>query len=170
MEILQTLWEMVRANYQEYLIVGAIMVTNIFGLIGLLKVVFFNRIKNEEIRHFLLSLSDIVASFTTMAIYFAWNGIAWRNYVFASIALSFACIIVYWVYETIPYLRTFIDKLVKIVFGKLFNIGLLVARGGTAQQIEKEFQTIASEVVSATKKELKSASKSLKKDKELENL
>lgn len=169
MEILQTLWEMVRANYQEYLIVGAIMVSAVIVFIGILKIALFNRIQCKLVRKVLLAFSNILFSFGATAIYFVIEHFTWQYYVHASIVVSVACILTYWLYEN-TCLRDLIDKIGSLTIKKFFNVALMWFNKSEKDEIEAEVKKVTKELKAATEKELKKAKKSVKFDKELANL
>ena len=169
MEIFQRIWGLL-VNYKEIVMIGAMIVTLIIGIIGAIKPLLFNRIKNAELRRFALSISNTIGSFTSTAVYFAVKQMDWSKYVIASVILSICCVLVYHLYETIPYLRLGIDKAFQKMLGHLYDIGVLVTKGAPKAQIKAQLLEMTNDFKQAAKVQIKSASTSLKKDKELENL
>lgn len=165
--------ELVKANYQELLTVGAIMVSAIIIFIGILKPILFNKIACKPLRKALLALADVVFSFAATAIYFLIEGWTWENYWIASGAVTIACIVVYWLYENTCF-RNLIEKLGWLAIKKFGTVFSLIAEGANAAKVETQIKTASRELKATAQTELKNTVKSLtissQKDKELKNL
>lgn len=156
-------------NYSEVLVVGAIMVSAIIVFIGLLKPLVFNRIKWKPLRKSILAMLSVGCSFGATAIHYLWQGIAWDYYIHASVAVALLTIFTYWLYEN-TCLRDLIDKIGSLTIRKFVNVLTMVFDDKDKAEIRAEVEKVQAEIRQSTKNELKKASKSLKKDKELENL
>lgn len=153
---------------QEMIIVGAIMVSAIIVFIGILKPLIFNRIPWKPLRKFVLSLSSIVFSFGATALYYVIESInIWDYYIHSSVAVSLLCIFTYWLYENFTCLRDLIDKIGKMAIKKIFKVASVLYED---KDIKYEIEKAKNELKAETQNEIKKASKSLKKDKDLENL
>lgn len=170
MEVFQDFFAFVQTNFSEMIVVGAIMVSAIIVFIGLLKPLIYNRIPWKPLRKFVLALSNVAFSFGATAIYYLIEHIeVWDYYIHASVATSLLCIITYWLYEN-TCLRDLIDKIGSVTIKKIVKIGTMFCDDKDKKEIEAEVEKVKAELKSTTKAELKKASKSVKKDKELENL
>jgi hypothetical protein len=114
-------------------------------------------------------MSNTAGAFASNALCFAFKQLDWSKYVVASIVLSVCCILIYHLYETVPYLRKFIEKVTKKLFGRFYEIGVLVAKGATKAEIKAKVEQMTEEFKQTAKNQLKPDKKS-NKDKALENL
>ena len=169
MDFVMSAFQNAQLFWQNYAIAGAIMVSIIIALIGAFKPIIFNRIKNDEMRRFALSMSNTAGAFASNALCFAFKQLDWSKYVVASIVLSVCCILIYHLYETVPYLRKSIEKVTEKLFGRFYEIGVLVAKGATKAEIQAKVEQMTEELNQSVKNQFKPTKKS-KKDKELENL
>ena len=169
MEMIKNFWDIVSVRYSELIVVGAIIVSAIIVLIGILKPVIFNRIPNKLVRKALLAFSNVFLSFAGTAIYFAVDGIDWQWYWIAAGATSASCILCYWLYEN-TCLRDLFDTVGRLTLHKVAELALVIFNSTEKKQIEDAMEKVSAEIKETTQKEIKKASKSLKKDKELENL
>lgn len=118
-------WEMVNlfcVNYKIILTAGIIMASMIIVLIGALKPLLFNKIKNKCFRGFLLSLSNVVASFVAVAVLFKMNNINYDYYWFTGSCFCVFCVFIYWCYENLTQARAIIHKIGSAVWRKLAPI------------------------------------------------
>ena len=167
---IQVCYNYVAENFKELIVVGAIMVSAIIVFIGLMKPLFFNRIKWKPLRKFALAISTIAFSFVSTACYYLIEQIHdWEYYVYSSVGVSLLCIITYWLYEN-TCLRDLIDKIGNMAVKKFINIVTMIFNDKEKKEIEAEVEKVKAELKSTAKLEIKKATKSAKKDKELENL
>lgn len=164
-----TIIELLKTNYREYAIAGAIMVSAIIVFIGFLKPILFNKIKCKPLRKSLLALADVVFAFVATAIYFLIQGYTWENYYWGAAGVSICCIVAYWFYENTN-LRTLVDKIGEMALRKFVSFVFFAFNAKEQSEIETEIKRVKDSLVKSTKNELKTASRNLKKDKELENL
>ena len=118
-------WQMVNLfciNYETLLTAGFIMASMIIVLIGALKPLLFNKIKNECLRGSLLSFTNVAFSFGFVALAFWVNNISFDYYLFTSIVFCCFCIVLYWVYENLTQARAGIHKLGTFMWKKVLPI------------------------------------------------
>lgn len=172
MDYIQLAAKVILSNAQELMVAGAIMVSVIIMLVGMLKHYVFNRIKNDDVRKTVLSLASVGFSFVATFAYFLIEGINWRWYVLGSLLMSIACIVVYHFYENY-HLRKLVHKIGNFAIDKfayLAKVILAKIADNSDKSVEAEFKKVTQELNAFAKAEIKSASKRLKHDKELENL
>lgn len=97
-----------------------IMVSAVIVLMGILKTVLFNRIKNKHLRCVALSFTSIALMFVAVAICFAINDYNFRWFWLCGALVSVAMIVTYWLYENTQ-LRTLIHAIGSFVINKLFK-------------------------------------------------
>lgn len=158
------------AHSTDIIVSVVIMVSAIIVVIGFLKPILFDRIKNKELRKAALAASNIVSSFICAFVYFVTEGWNFKYYVLASLALAVACIITYYVYETIPGMRKLIGGLGTAAISKVFNVALLAATTDDANAVKTEFQNTTVELKDTTRLELKKNATKVKIDKDLAKL
>ena len=156
---------------EELALWSAVMVSMIIAFVGIIKPFVFPN--HKALRKTTLSLMNIVASFAATAIYFFVNNISWQWYYAGSFLMVVATIVTYHLYENF-HLRDAIHKignftidkfacLAKVLLTKLVNKSEVNAKA--------EVQNVMKEVTAYAKTELKKTQKkSVKQDKELENL
>ena len=170
MELLNYAMNAVKLYWRDLAVVGAIMVSAIIVIIGLLKPIVFNRIPYKPLRKSALAFSDVLLSFIATAIYFVIRDINWEFYWLASLITSTACIITYWLYENTCF-RNLIQKLGTLTIDKFSRVAKLAILNEDSKEIEAELKKATEEIKATAKTEIKAFSqKSLTKDKELENL
>ena len=157
--------------WQEFAIAGAVMISLIIGSMGLVKPL-YNLIPSKQLRKSALAFTSVLLSFVATAIYFGIRPDAnWDIYWLASVGTTVGCILTYWLYEYIPYLRDFVHKIVCFVIDKVAKILKMIVNGNDSKTINAEIKKATEELKATTKAEIKAISKkSTKKDKELENL
>ena len=158
-----------KADWYNLLIVGVIMVSAITVLIGILKPLLFNRIPWKPLRRASLAFTNIGLCFGATAAWFAFKHFSFDIYWHSAIAVSLFSIVWYWVYEN-TCLRDLISTIGKITLSKVAMIMTRIFNGDDIKEIEKEAKLVAEELKSTAKKEIKSATKNVKTDKELKNL
>ena len=164
-----TALDLLRANYNDIIVCGVIMVSAIIVAIGLLKPLLFNRIQNKQIRKAALALSNVAACFATMLVYFLACGYTFENYVITSVALSISCIVTYWLYEN-TCLRNLIGLVGGIVLRKVLKASIFAITTEDVEAVKKELKKTGAELKSLTKTELKKASAKIKEDNDLKKL
>ena len=155
-----------RANYNDILVNVVVMVSLIITIIGLAKPIIFNRIKNKELRKATLALTNVVACFISAFIYFIRRDWNFDYYVLASVALSMASIFTYYLYETIPYVRTIIGGIGQNALSRILNVSLLAVATDDANAVNTELKNAKVE----TKLELTKVATKIKEDKDLKGL
>lgn len=104
------------------LVGGLIVVGVVMFLLGILKGVLFNRIKNKLIRKIILSFGSLVLVIPFTYIYILYNGIDISQFLLYYAVHSLETILVYWLYENTG-LRNFVlfvgEKTVLGFFDKL---------------------------------------------------
>ena len=155
--------------YQDIIVSVIIMVSAIIVAIGLLKPLLFNKIPNKHVRKAVLALTNVVACFGTVCVYFLINGFTFEHYLTASVALSVFCIITYWLYEN-TCLRNLIGLLGGIVLRKVLKASVFAVTTDDINAVKTELKKTGSELKSLTKTELKKASSKIKEDKDLKGL
>lgn len=118
-------WKMVNLfciNYETLMIAGILMASMLIVLIGALKPLVFNKIKNQYVRGSLLSLSNVVGSFVFVAIAFWLKHITFEYYWFTAICFCCFCIVLYWAYENLTQARAGIHKLGSFMWRKFLPI------------------------------------------------
>lgn len=173
MDFLQLSMKVALQNAEKLWYVGAILVSIVIALVGVLKKYGINHIQNKGVRKTLLATSNIVFSFISTAVYFVIDNINWRWYWVGGIITTFACIATYFVYENY-HIREAVHKvggyalgkisyLAKLVWDKLFN--------KTDKKIKVETKKVYHELKNYAQNEFKLATNKIAKaDKELENL
>lgn len=147
------------------------MISLIIGCMGLVKPV-YNIIPSKQLRKSALAFTSVFLSFVATAVYFVIRpDTNWELYWIASLVTTAGCILTYWLYEYIPYLRDFIHMIVCFVIDKVAKILKMVVNGSDSKTINAEIKKATDELKATAKAELKlHPKKSAKKDKELENL
>lgn len=118
-------WEMVNLfciNYKTLVTAGIIMASMIIVLIGALKPLLFNKIKNQYLRGALLSFANVALSFAFVAVAFWVKEIAFEYYWFTAICFCVFCVFVYWAYENLTQARAGIHKLGSFLWKKFLPI------------------------------------------------
>ena len=169
MDFVMSAFQTAQLFWQNYAIVGAIMVSAVIVFIGMLKPFIFNRIKWKPLRKATLATANILFSFVAVAVYFWAFGKNWDFYWGASAMTSVGSVLTYFLYESYG-LRDAIHKIGNLVIDKAAKIAKLWLNNSTHNVIEEEIKNAATEIKSVATKELKSARKKSKNDKELENL
>lgn len=171
MELLNYVMFCVNLFWRELAVAGAVMVSLVIGVLGLAKPLLKRIIKNEELQKSAIAFSSIMLSFVATAVYFLIRPINWDLYWIASLITSGACILTYWVYEYVPYLRTGVHKLLHFIINKTAYILNMIVDGKSPEEVKNEIQKAKQELKETAKSELKlTAKKTTRKDKELENL
>lgn len=156
------------AHYKDVIVAVMIMVSAIIFLIGLAKPFLFDRIKNKDFRKAALAGSNVALSFLSALSYFLIEDWNFKYYVIASIALSFACILTYYVYETIPGMRKVIGGLGYAAICKVFNVALLAASGNDTNDVKTAIKkTVSQQLEPTAKQTLTKVTKKVKIDKDL---
>ena len=104
----------------EFTTAVIIMVSAVIVLMGILKSILFNRIKNKSVRCVVLSFSSLALMFATLAVFFVINGFDFKWYLLSGTVVSCIMIVTYWLYENTK-LRDAIHKIGSFVITKLFN-------------------------------------------------
>ena len=155
------------ANHYDIIVAVTIMVSVIIVVIGFCKALWFDRIRNKEIRRVVLALTNVAACYVSALGYFLREGWDFKYYPIAGFALTLASIFTYYVYETVPKLRPFISGIGKAALGKVFHIGLVAATTEDPNTVKAAVATASAELKSYTKTEIKNATKKVKVDKDL---
>jgi hypothetical protein len=160
-------------NAETLWYVGAIMVSTVIMVIGLLKKPVFNHIKNKDARRTLLALTNIILSYAATACYFWVEGLNWRWYWIAGFITTVTSILTYFLYENF-WIRNLVHTIGEFTIDKLAHLAKLIfskSIGKSDKSIKAEFKQVTKELEHFAKVEIKSATKKLAKaDKELENL
>ena len=156
-------------DWYNLFIIGVIMVSAITVLIGILKPLLFNRIPWKPLRRATLAFANVGLCFATTAVWFAIKHFSFGIYWHSAIAVSVFSIVWYWFYEN-TCLRDLISTIGKITLRKIAVILAKVFSGEEINEIKTETKIVVEELKSTAKKELKSATKNIKNDKELKNL
>lgn len=160
-------------NAETLWYVGAIMVSIVITIIGVLKKFVFNHIANKGVRKTVLASSNIFLSFLTTAGYFWVDSRDWHWYWVGGAVTAITCILVYFIYENFhirdvfhkigSFAITKFSYLANVVWDKLFH--------KTDKNIKAEWKGVQKELQNFAKNEIKVATKKFAKaDKELENL
>ena len=170
MELLNYVMLCVNLFWRELAVAGAIMVSAIIVIMGLIKPL-FNRISCKQLRKSALAFTSIFLSFLATACFFVIRrGTDWELYWIASLMTSLACIVTYWFYEN-TCLREAIHKIGNLAIDKVANILKMLLNEKDAKAINSEIKKATEELKATARVELKSISKkSNKNDKEWENL
>lgn len=158
-----------QANWYDFLIAGVIMVSAITVFIGILKPLLFNRIPWKPLRRSCLAFTNVALCFAGTAIWFLIEHIDYNIYWHSAIVVSLFSVVWYWLYEN-TCLRDLIEKVGKITLRKVAQILSKIFNGDDIKEIEKEAKLVVEELKKTTKKEIKSATKTVKEDKELKDL
>lgn len=156
--------------YQDIIVSVVIMVSAIIFVIGLLKPIIFDKIRNKDLRKCALALANIAGCFVASMFYFLKNGWDFKYYTVASLALTIASIVIYYLYETIPYVRKVIGGIGYSAISKVFNVGILAVTTDDAETVKKEVKKTETELKATTKSELKKQVNKITTDKDLTNL
>lgn len=170
LETLKMMLLLFGACYTDIIPMVAIMVSVIIAVIGFFKPFIFNRIRNKKLRKGALAIANMALSFTSSFLYFAAEGWNLKYYVLASVALWLTCIITYYLYETVPYVRDFIGGLGTKAIRKLFNVALLALSNDDPEAVKTEVKTVTPQLKTTAKTELKKAATKVKIDKDLVGL
>lgn len=142
--------------WQRAVIGGAIVVSSLIVFLGILKSVFFDKIKNKGLRKTVLALMSLVLILPFTAIHFLIDRINFDYYWIACALLAPVVIIVYWLYET-THLRDLIKKLGESTWSKWLAL--------FAESIVQENNQKAKDLALSTSKETKKyIAKELKKE------
>lgn len=117
MEKLMFICEQACLSWQLVLTGGIIVTSAIIFLLGMLKKVVFDKIKNKLLRKVALSFSSVILVFPFTAIYIVSNNIPFDYYWWACGGAAIATVITYWLYENTG-LRNLIYLIGKITVGK----------------------------------------------------
>lgn len=171
MELLNYVMICVKLFWRELTVAGAVMVSSIIAVMGILKPVLFNRIHCKALRKSVLAFGNVFLSFIATAFYFLIRPVdRWDLYWIASLITSIACIVTYWLYEN-THLREAIHKLGNLAIDKGAKILKMIVNGNDSKDIDAEIKKATSELKATAKAELKSQiKKSYKKDKDLKNV
>lgn len=157
------------ANYQDVMVSVVIMVSAIIAVIGILKPIVYNRIKNKNIRKAALAFSNIFACFGSAIVYFLIEGWNLKYYFAASLALSVCCIVTYWLYEN-TCLRNLIGLIGGIALRKFDGIAKLALTTDDVEQVKTEIKNATVQLKATTKQELKKTATQTNFDKDLKGL
>lgn len=149
-------------NIIEHFWAGVAIVSAIIVIIGILKPIVFDRIKQKQLRRLALAGTDIVSSLLSTLIYFSIEGISFTNYWIGSVAVFVLSVILYWIYEN-TCMRDGIHKVGKYVIVRLIKILTTMNNKSEAQQELKELSADAKVLA-------KTAAKTAVNDKELDKL
>ena len=170
MELVNYAMTAINLFWRELAVAGAVMVSTIIVIIGLMKPFVFNHIKCKSLRKSALAFSNVFLSFVATAIYFVIRDINWELYWLASLITSTACILTYWLYEN-THLREAIQKLANLAIDKFAKVAKMAISNADTKAVEAEIKKATEEFKATARAELKTVSKkSIKKDRELENL
>lgn len=102
------------SDWENLLVGGVIVVSVVIFLMGILKVLLVNKIKNELLRKVILAWSSLVVVLPVTAIYVVVKGVN-MDYFWSVYAVNcIATILIYWLYENTA-LRTSLHKIGKKV-------------------------------------------------------
>jgi hypothetical protein len=146
---------------------GAIMVSIVITLIGMLKKFAFNHIKNKQARKTALATSNIIFSYATTAGFFWLDSKDWKWFMMGGAITTFTCIVVYFFYENF-HLREVIHAIGNFAISKIVYVAKL-AFHKNADELKVEAQKACNEVKEFAKNELKKK-KRARADEELKNL
>lgn len=166
---IETVLSLFGAHYQDIIVCGLIMVSAIIVAIGILKPILFNKIANKYIRKAALALSNVVACFATVLVYFLINGYGLKYYTEAATALTVTCIVTYWFYEN-TCLRNLIGTIGSLALRKVLKLSLFAVTNDDIKLVKEELIKTGTELKTTTQLELKKVSASKKEDKDLKSL
>lgn len=173
MDFIQLAFKVGIDNAETLWVVGAIMVSVVIAVVGILKPIAFNKISNKAIRKTILAFANIALSFVATLGYFLIEGINFRWYYIGAIITSVTCIVTYWLYENF-HVRDLIHKIGAFAIDKFAYLAKIVLAklvDKTDKSVNTEFKKVTSELQAYAKAEIKSATKKIAKaDKELQNL
>lgn len=173
MDFLQLAFKVMLGNAERLMIAGAIMVSVIIMLVGALKHYVFNKIKNDDVRKTVLSLSSVAFSFVATFFYFLVESINWRWYWVGATLISVACIITYHFYENY-HIRKLVHKIGNFAIDKfayLAKVILAKIADKSDKSVVAEWNKVTNELKAYAQSEIKSTAKKIAKaDKELQNL
>lgn len=156
MKTVQALLSYAEANFHNIFWGVVLMVSGIIVLIGLLKPLLYNKIKNKQVRKFALAFSNVALSFICALVVFVLKDWDLNYYLASAIALSISCIVTYWLYEN-TCLRNLIATIGNMVLKSIANKVLL----NTAD---------VAELTAEAKKAVGEFKKTTKEDKDLKEL
>ena len=156
-------------DWKNLLLLGVIMVSAITVLVGILKPLMFDRIKWKPLRRACLAFTNVGLCFASVAVTFFLKHFDFSLYLHSAVATSLLSIVWYWFYEN-TCLRDLIHKIGKFALNKTYSVVKNFFDCKEFEKLEKEIAIATEEIKANTKKELKSASKNAKTDKELKNL
>jgi hypothetical protein len=160
---IETWFRLNQANYQDIIVCGLIMVSAIIVAIGLLKPLIFNKIKNKNLRGSVIALTNVVACFLTVFVYFLINGIGFDFYVLAATSLSCLSIIVYHLYEYTR-LRDLIGLIGNIALRKVAKFSIFALTEEDVEAVKAEAKKVGQELKIETKNKLKKVDVKVDKD------
>ena len=171
MDFLFLAFEQVLIHAEELALWSAVMVSMIIAFVGIIKPFVFPN--HKALRKTTLSLINIAASFAATAIYFFVNGINWRWYSVGSFLMVVSTIVTYHLYENF-HLRDAVHKIGNFAIDRLACLAkVILTKIVTTSEVnaKAEVQNAMKEVTAYAKTELKKAqNKTVKQDRELENL
>lgn len=106
-------------NWQQALVGGAIVISAVIVLMGMIKGL-FDKIPYKLLRKFLLALTSVVLVLPVSAIYFVCAGIDYKYFWGDYALLSVATIVTYWLYEN-TCLRDLIHKIGSLTLGRFIK-------------------------------------------------
>ncbi len=166
---MQVVFNYILNNYEQIFIVGAIMVSAIIVLIGLMKPVFFNKIKNKSVRKVLLAFTSVAMSFGSTAIYYLIEKYSFEYYWVSACATAVSSIVVYWFYEN-TCLRNLIEKIGTLALRKFAFVGLKLFTDEEKNNIAENIKSATNDLVATTTAEIKAVAKKAIIDNDLEKL
>ena len=99
LENIKSFFQMVVADWQNFLLGGIVIVSAIIVAIGIIKPLITKKFTNAHAKKGILAGLDVVFSFAGTALQFWVTEMPFNHYVVASIMHLVATIVVYWLYE-----------------------------------------------------------------------
>ena len=148
-------------NIKEITTMGMIMVSALIVFIGCLKPFVFDKIHNKDVRGVLLSLSNLIGAYGTVAVAFLFKKINFDYYWFTATVFCVFSVFVYWFYENTK-LRAGIHKLGKFVLTKLGKI--ITTKLDNLASSSHEIAKIVDELTEKSGKKTEKKSKAINND------
>lgn len=121
LENIYTFFQMVIADWQNFLLGGIVIVSAIIVAIGMLKPLIANNISNKHAKKAIYAALDVVFAFAATALQFWVTTMSFEHYVIASLAHLVLTVFVYWLYENTS-LRDAIHKIGSFALSRTSNV------------------------------------------------
>lgn len=149
MEWLYNCIQWILSDWKTVLLGGLIVVSVVIFLMGVLKKILFDKVKNKMLRKTLLSFSSIILVAPATAVWIVSKGWSWDWNVFWTLYAvnSVATVLIYWFYEG-THVRELLSLIGKNTIAKWFKV---FSSGEAITSVSEEVEQDAVEVIKTSK-------------------